>query len=260
MPPLDIASLFSIDGKVAMVTGASSGIGRHLANTFAAAGAKVALAARRGDRLAAAVAEIEQAGGRAVAVSLDVTRSSTIEPAFDAAEQALGGPVGILINNSGVLYMKKFLDQEESEIARILDTNLKGAFLVAQAAARRMCAVGDGSIINVGSSAGLRAGGLMSSYGASKAGLLHLTRIMALELAPKGVRVNALAPGNIDTAMSDSFESIGIAEHVVKRIPQRRFGRPEDLDGAALLLASDAGRYITGAVIAVDGGQILSWM
>lgn len=257
---LDIGALFRLDGKVALVTGASSGIGLHLARTFAAAGARVALAARRVDRLEAAVAEIRAAGGEAVAVALDVTDSATIGPAFDAAEKALGGVVGILLNNSGVLYTKKFLEQEESEVARVLDTNLKGAFLVAQAAAKRMSAAGGGSIINVGSSAGLRAGALMSIYGASKAGLLHLTRMLALELAHRGIRVNALAPGNIETAMTDSFRDIGIAEHVLTRIPQRRFGRPEDLDGAALLLASDAGRYMTGTVIPVDGGQTLSWM
>ena len=256
----DIAAMFRLDGKVAMVTGASSGIGLHLAGTFAAAGAKVALAARRIDRLQAAVAAIIEAGGQAVAVPLDVTKSDTIDAAFDAAEQALGGVVDILLNNSGVLYTKKFLDQEEAEIERVLDTNLKGAFLVAQVAARRMSAAGRGSIINVGSSAGLRAGSLMSIYGATKAGLLHLTRMMALELAHKGVRVNALAPGNIETAMTESFRDIGIADHVLTRIPQRRFGRPEDLDGAALLLASDAGRYMTGTVIPVDGGQTLSWM
>ena len=257
---LDIATMFRLDGKLALVTGASSGIGLHLAKTFAAAGARVALAARRVDKIEAAAAEIRASGGQAVAISLDVTKSATIGPAFDAAERALGGTVDILLNNSGVLYTMKFLAQEESEVARVLDTNLKGSFLVAQEAAKRMSVAGRGSIINVGSSAGIRAGSLMSIYGATKAGLHHLTQILALELAHKGVRVNALAPGNIETAMTDSFRDIGIADHVLTRIPQRRFGRPDDLDGAALLLASDAGRYMTGVVIPVDGGQTLSWM
>lgn len=143
---------------------------------------------------------------------------------------------------------------------RVFDTNLKGAFLVAQEASRHMAARGSGSIINVASTSGLRAAGRLASYGAAKAGLLHLTSIMALELASKGVRVNALVPGNIDIDMQVQFEDAGLAEHIRGRIPQRRFGEMGDLDGASLLLASEAGRYITGAAIPVDGGQLLTWM
>jgi NAD(P)-dependent dehydrogenase (short-subunit alcohol dehydrogenase family) len=251
---------FSVAGKLALVTGASSGIGLHLAKLLAANGARVGLAARRVDKLQAAVGEIQGAGGQAIAIALDVTRPETIASAFDQLEQAFGDPVEILINNSGIIYVQKFVDQQLAEVERLFDTNLKGAFLVAQEAARRMRAAGRGSIINMASSAGLRAGGLLSSYCASKAGLVHLTHVMALELAGRGVRVNALCPGNIETDMKQSFEDAGIDQTVLKRIPLRRYGKPEDLDGATLLLASDAGRYITGVALPVDGGQILSWM
>jgi NAD(P)-dependent dehydrogenase (short-subunit alcohol dehydrogenase family) len=258
--PAHIEGLFSLEGKVALVTGASSGIGLHFARLFAAAGARVALAARRMDKLEEAVTEIRDAGGRAMAVFMDVTDKDGIAPAFESAEGELGGSVEILVNNSGAIYIAGFLEQEEAKARHIFETNLQGAFLVAQEAARRMAKAGRGSVINVASTSGLRAAGLLASYGASKAALIHLTRIMALELAPKGIRVNALCPGNIETEMHDTFRDKGMDDRVLKRIPQRRFGQPSDLDGAILLLASDAGRYMTGAVVTVDGGQSLSWM
>jgi NAD(P)-dependent dehydrogenase (short-subunit alcohol dehydrogenase family) len=254
------ATLFTLAGKTAFVAGASSGIGLHTARLLAQAGASVVLAARRADRLSDAVASLRAEGLQANAVSLDLMDPSSIAPAWKAAEQVLGGPVDILFNNAGTIYVERFVDQTLEEVTRIFDTNLKGNFLVAQEAARHMTARGTGCIINVASSSGLRAGGHMSSYGASKAGLIHLTQIMALELAGKGVRVNALAPGNIQTDMHAHFADHGFEDSIRKRIPMRRFGQPADLDGATLLLASDAGRYITGAILPVDGGQTLSWM
>jgi len=255
-----MSELFGVEGKLVLITGASSGIGRHLARLFAARGARVGLAARRIERLEAAVAEIREAGGEAMAITLDVTRPETFASAFNAFEARYGSVVDVLVNNSGIIYIKRFIDQEQAEVERLFDTNLKGAFLVAQEAARRMRAAGRGSIINVASTAGLRAAGLLASYAAAKAGLIHLTRVMAVELAARGVRVNALCPGNIETDMHAAFHDEGIDDGVLKRIPMRRFGRPDDLDGAALLLASDAGRYITGVTLPVDGGQTLSWM
>ncbi len=253
--------IFDLSGRTALVTGASSGIGLHLAGVLARAGASVALAARRTDRVVAAADELVSAGHRACGITLDVTASESIGPAFDAVERELGAPVDLLVNNSGVLYLKRFTDQDEAEVSRILDTNLKGAFLVAQTAAKRMLAAGrGGTILNVASTAGLRAAALLSSYAASKAALVHLTQIMALELAHKGIRVNAICPGNMETDMHQTFAGAGLDEGLVKRIPQRRFGKPDDLDGATLLLTSDAGRYITGAIIPIDGGQVLSWM
>jgi len=170
------------------------------------------------------------------------------------------GPVEVLLNNAGVIYIKKFLEQEESEVDRVFDTNLKGVFLVAQEAARRMVKLGRGAIVNIASTAGLRAAGFLSSYSASKAAIIRLTEVMALELASKGIRVNAICPGNFETDMHLAFHDMGLEDRILQRIPQRRFGKPADLDGAALLLTSDAGRYITGAVVTVDGGQALSWM
>lgn len=252
--------LLSLDNKIAFISGASSGFGLHLAGVLAAAGCGVALAARRMERIEAAVEELRAKGYRACAVQLDVTCASTLGGAFDAAQEAFGAPVDVLLNNAGVSLIGKFLEQTEQQIDQIFDTNLKGAFLVAQEAARRMTRAGRGSIINVASVAGLRAAGLLSSYAASKAALLRLTEVMALELASKGVRVNAICPGNFETDMHQEFVEKGIDEVIRKRIPMRRFGRPDDLDGLVLLLASDAARYITGASITVDGGQSLSWM
>lgn len=257
---MSIEGRFRLSGRIALVSGASSGFGLHLAGLLAEAGCAVALGGRRTDRLEAAVEQLIAKGHRACAVQMDVTRSATISPAFDAAEKALGGPAEILLNNAGVIYLKRFVDQEEQEVDQLFDTNLKGAFLVAQEAGRRMVRARHGAIINMASVAGLRAAGFLSSYAASKAALLRLTEVMALELASKGVRVNAICPGNFNTDMHQTFVETGIEETVLKRIPMRRFGELEDLDGAVLLLASDAGRYITGAAITVDGGQSLSWM
>jgi NAD(P)-dependent dehydrogenase (short-subunit alcohol dehydrogenase family) len=250
--------LFSLAGKNAMITGASSGIGLHIAGVYARAGARVVLAARRMERIEEAVSRLREQGHEAHGVPLDVTRSQTISAAFDQAEQACGGTVDILYNNSGIIYSKPFIEQEESEIDRLFDTNLKGAMLVAQEAARRMVKRRSGVIVNIASTAGLRAGGSLSSYCASKAALIHLTHVMALELAAKGIRVNAICPGNIETDMQAALKDF--EEALIKRTPMRRFGKPEDLDGVSLLLAADAGRYITGAAIPVDGGQVLTWM
>lgn len=251
-------NIFSLKGKTALVTGASSGIGLHIAGVYARAGAQVVLAARRMERIDEAVKALRAEGHTAHGVFLDVTKSDSIAPAFDEAQQRCGAPVDILYNNSGIIYNKPFLEQEEAEIARLFDTNLKGAMLVAQEGARRMAQQRSGTIINIASVAGLRAGGFLSSYCASKAALIQLTQVMALELAGKGIRVNAICPGNIETDMQDALKDFEQA--LIKRTPMRRLGKPEDLDGASLLLASDAGRYMTGVAIPVDGGQLLSWM
>jgi NAD(P)-dependent dehydrogenase (short-subunit alcohol dehydrogenase family) len=259
-PATRITDLFDLSGQAALVTGASSGIGLHLARTLAEAGASVTLAARRMDRLHDAVEALRSAGFRAHAVALDITRSDAPATAWRDAEAALGQPIDILINNAGVISIGKFVEQDAADVDRIFRTNVQGAFAMAQVAARAMAARGAGSIINVASTAGLRAAGQLASYGASKAALIHLTKIAALELASKGVRINAIAPGNFETDMHAAFDEAGFESAIRQRIPMRRFGQPADLDGAALLLASRAGNYITGITLPVDGGQLLSWM
>lgn len=249
---------FNLRGRVALVTGASSGLGAHFARTLAIAGANVAIAARRLDRLQAVAADISQAGARAVAVPMDVTDATSIEDALTRIESELG-PVGVLINNSGVAVTRAAIDLEEDEWDQVVDTNLKGAWLVARACARRMIeARTGGAIVNIASITALRVAGGLAAYAASKAALVQLTRTMSLELARHGIRVNALAPGYILTDINRAFFETPAGEAMIRRIPQRRIGRPEDLDGALLLLASDASSYMTGSVIVVDGGHLQS--
>lgn len=251
-------SLFDLAGRAALVTGASSGLGRHFALTLARAGAKVALAARRTDRLEDLRREIAAGGGEAVAIPLDVTDSASVTAAVADAGGRLG-PLRVLVNNAGVVVSRGALEATEADWDGVVGTNLKGAWLVAQAAARHMAGHGQGgSIVNIASIAGLRVAGDLSAYAASKAGLMHLTRALALELARHKVRVNAIAPGYIETELNRGFFASRAGEALVKRIPQRRLGRAEELDGALLLLASDAGSYMTGSTLVVDGGHLQS--
>jgi len=252
------AGPFRLDGHSALVTGASRGLGAHFARTLAGAGARVAVAARGEDGLAATAAAVEAAGGTAQPVAMDVTDADSIAAAFDAAEAALG-PVDLLVNNAGVAVTKPFLDCDEADWDRVVDTNLKGAWLVAREAARRMADRGTGGVIvNIASILGIRVAGGVPAYCASKAGMIHLTKAMALELARHRIRVNALAPGYIETELNRDFFASPAGQALIKRIPQRRLGQPGDLDGTLLLLASDASAYMTGAVVAVDGGHLVS--
>jgi len=247
-----------LSGHVALVTGASSGLGRHFAATLAASGAHVVLAARRLDRLEADVAALVASGGRAGAVAMDVSDAASVAHAFDRIEAARGVP-DIVVNNAGVAVSRPAFAQDEAAWDQVVDTNLKGAWLVATEAARRLVASKrGGSLVNVASILGERVGKAVAPYCASKAGLLHLTRALALEWADHGIRVNALAPGYIATDLNRDFLAGEAGQRLMSRVPQRRFGRPEDLDGPLLLLVSDAGAYMTGAVIAVDGGHLVS--
>jgi NAD(P)-dependent dehydrogenase (short-subunit alcohol dehydrogenase family) len=249
---------FRLDGRMVLVTGASSGLGRHFARMLAANGAHVALAARRLDKLQEVAAEIHAAGGKAHAVEMDVTRTETIGPAFDAAERALG-PIRVLINNAGVPAGTSFVETTDEEWRQILDVNLDGVFRVGREAARRMRAHKQGgSIVNIASIIGLGALRTLTPYMASKAGVIHLTKGMALELARDHIRVNALAPGYISTDFNAEFLASDAGQKLMAKIPIRRFGRPEELDGPLLLLASDAGSLMTGTVVTVDGGHLLS--
>ena len=256
----DDAEPFSLANQVALVTGASSGLGRHFALTLARAGAKVAIAARRTDRLEDLAKEIAALDGRALPVPLDVTDAGSVERAVAAAETELGA-MTILVNNAGVATTASFLDQTEDQWRAVLDTNLDGARRVAQAAARRMAAHGHGgAIVNIASILGLRPAGGVSAYAAAKAGLVSLTQTMALELARHKIRVNALAPGYVATDLNRDFLTGPAGEAMVKRVPMRRFGEPADLDGALLLLVSGAGRYMTGSIVVVDGGHALGFL
>ena len=248
----------SLDGRCALVTGASSGLGRAFAGMLARAGAAVALAARRADSLEQARQEIDDAGGKAIAVAMDVTNAQSVAEAVQEAAKQLG-KLDILVNNAGVTRTQPFLEVTEAQWDWQLDTNLKGAFLVAQAVAQVMRdqATG-GSIVNIASILGLRVAGQVAAYLTSKAGIVHLTKGMALELARYQIRVNALCPGYIETDLNREFFASETGQSLIKRIPQRRLGRATELEGPLLLMCSDAGSYMTGAVLAVDGGHLVS--
>ena len=241
-----------LTGKTALVTGASSGLGAHFARLLAREGVMVTLAARRMDPMVALTAEITAAGGTAEALGLDVGDT-------DAVERVLSGRrFDILVNNAGIGDAGSALEQTTAQIDAMLDVNLKGAFHVARAVAAGMRDAGGGAIVNIASILAHRVTARTAAYAASKAGLLHLTRALALEWARHGIRVNELCPGYIETPINADFFATEAGATLIRRIPQRRLGRPEDLDGALLLLVSDAGRYITGADIVVDGGHLVT--
>lgn len=251
--------LFDLTGRVALVTGASSGLGARFAQVLAANGAALALVARRAERLAALQARIEQAGGRALAVEADVTDRAAMQRAFAAAESAFGDAVTVLVNNAGVAQEGgRAIELAESEWRRVLDTNLDAAFMWAQEGARRMIAKGRrGAIVNIASVLGFGVAKGTLSYAVSKAAVVQLTKGLALELAFKGVRVNAIAPGWFVTEINRDYLENDKGRAMTREIPIGRFGQDGDLDGVLLLLASNAGAYMTGATVLVDGGQVV---
>ena len=249
---------FSLDGKIALVTGASGGLGRHFAQVLAAAGARVCAAARRMHKVTETVAGIEAAGGRAFGVQMDVTDAGSVTAAFGLIEEQ-AGPVTVVVNNAGIASSKLALDLDEGDWDRVLETNLKGAWTVAQTAARRMAEKETGGVIvNIASVLGLRVSKGVVPYAVSKAGLIQMTKALALELAPHCIRVNALAPGYVETDLTRDYLASDAGKKLLKRIPQRRPAQMEELSGPLLLLASDASSYMTGAVLAVDGGHLVS--
>jgi 3-oxoacyl-[acyl-carrier protein] reductase len=252
------ANPFDLTGQVALVTGASSGLGVRFAEVLARAGASVALVARRTDRLAAVQASIAKGGGRAAAIGADVTDRAAMIRAFDEAERAFG-PVTVLVNNAGVVHADRIVELSEAEWRRVLSTNLDAVFSWSQECAKRLIAANKGgAIVNITSMLGLRAAKGVAAYAVSKAGVIQLTNSLALELAFKGIRVNAIAPGWIVTEMNRDYLESERGVAIRRDIPLGRFGEARDLDGALLLLASDAGRFITGATIVVDGGQVVA--
>lgn len=249
---------FSLSGKVAIVTGASSGFGSHFAPTLARAGAKVVLAARRTNLIQEEADKIIAAGGEAVAVTMDVSDSASIAAAFDAAEQAFG-TVDVVINNAGITIPKLLVDLSDDDWNQVIQTNLSGLALVTREAAQRLIAAKKpGSIVNIASITADRVQKALTNYAASKAGVVQFTKAAALELAQHRIRVNALCPGYFQTPLNQEWFKTDDGQALIKRIPQRRTGDLPELNGPLLLLASDAGSLMTGAAVTVDGGHVLS--
>jgi NAD(P)-dependent dehydrogenase (short-subunit alcohol dehydrogenase family) len=248
----------TLAGRHALVTGANGGLGSHFARTLAKAGADVIVTARRVDALDPLVDEIARLGQRAVPVTLDVTDAASVARAFEAGAQALG-TINVVVNNAGIAITRPLLDHTEDDWLQVIDVNLNGAWRVAQAAARHMVANGaGGSIVNVASILGLRVAAQVPSYAASKAALIQLTKAMALELARHRIRVNALAPGYIETPLTaHHLAQPGKRDELESQVPAGRLGTPEELTGPALFLSSRHAQFITGHVLYIDGGRTL---
>jgi len=258
MLPTKPTDPFDVSGRRILITGASSGIGRHAALLLAARGAHVVLAARRREALEAVAAAAREAGAAgAEVVTLDVTDAASVEAAIAAATAT--APLDALLNNAGIAATGPALEQSVEGFDGILAVDLRGAFLVAQAVARTWTAGKRGGVVvNVASILGLRVASHVAPYAIAKAGLVQMTKALALEWARHGIRVNALAPGYIETDINADFFATDAGQALIKRVPQRRLLGLTDLDGPLLLLLSDAGRGMTGAVVAVDGGHLVS--
>lgn len=251
-----------LSGRVALVTGASGGLGAQFARTLAAAGAGVVLAARRVERLKTLRAEIEAAGGDAHVVTLDVTDPDSIKAAVAHAETEMG-TIDILVNNSGVSTTQKLVDVQPEDFDYVMDTNARGAFFVAQEVGKRMIARSRGAapgtftggrIVNIASMAGLRVLGQIGVYCMSKAAVIHMTRAMALEWGRYGINVNAICPGYIDTEINHRHWQTEAGQKLIQMLPRKRVGQPKDLDAVLMMLCANESHFVNGAVISADDG------
>ena len=242
-----------LDDKRALVTGASSGLGQHFSGVLAEAGAVVTLAARRFERVEAEAGVLCGRGFQADAAALDVTDQDSVAKLF--RERAA---FDIVVNNAGIAGAQAALNSSTDAFDAVLETNVSGVFTVARTAAAAMAKEGGGSIINIASILGLRVSGGVAAYAASKAAVVQMTKALALEWARHGIRVNALCPGYIETPINAAFFATEAGQALVQRIPQRRLGQPADLDAPLLLLASDRSGFMTGSVLVVDGGHLVS--
>ncbi len=249
---------FNLQDRVALITGASSGLGAHFAKTLARAGAIVGIAARRLERLDALAREIEASGGTAVPIEMDVTERGSIQSGLDHLAKAASTP-SILINNAGIARSGSFLDASDEDTRQLFDTNQQAVWDAAQLMARALVAADlPGSIINISSILGLATGSGVASYATSKGAVAHMTKLMALELAPHNIRVNAIAPGYFRSEMTDDYLKSEHGQKILQRVPMKRHGEHGELDGLLLLLASDRGSFMTGTVTPVDGGHLIS--
>jgi NAD(P)-dependent dehydrogenase (short-subunit alcohol dehydrogenase family) len=251
---------YNFKGKIALITGASSGLGARFAKVLAEAGAQVVLASRRVERLKELRAEIEAQGGAAHVVALDVTDYASIRSAIAHAETE-AGPIDILVNNSGVSTTQRLVDVTPEDYAYVMDTNQRGAFFVAQETAKRMIARAKGDpkkqhrIINIASVAGLRVLPQIGIYCMSKAAVIHMTKSMAVEWGRYGINVNAICPGYISTEINEAHFASEQGRTLINMLPRKRVGKPEDLDGVLLMLAAEDSHFINGAIIAADDGM-----
>lgn len=252
--PAFLSSLFNLTGKHVLLTGASSGLGRHFARTLASAGARVAMAARSVEKMETLAAEIRAAGGLCEVYALDVRDRAAIRSCIAAVEAV--APIDVLVNNAGVARPRAPEKLSDEEWDEVYETNLRGPWTLAQEVIKRR--VSDGrecSIINIASILGIRAIGHLAPYSAAKAGLINLGRDLCVDLAAKGIRINAIAPGYFITEMNDDWLQSPAGDRLRQRVPAKRFGTPAELDGALVFLASDASRFMNGNLITIDGGH-----
>ena len=255
---MDIAKKFSLVGKIALVTGASGGLGKHFAEILAGAGATVAVGARRVEKVKEVVSGITATGGKAIAVNLDVSDRASIIGAFDEIEEKVG-TVNICVNNAGISGRDSALDTSDDGWDEVFSTNLKGTWMVTQETTKRLVAKNiGGSIINIASILGERVMPGVLTYTVSKAGVVQLTKALALEWARHNIRINAIAPGYVETDLNRALLQSDMGKKIIQRIPQRRTGELSDLDGPLLLLASDASAFMTGVILPVDGGHLVN--